>query len=37
MANTVTTAFDKRAQWTARECGQAHTFALAVVLVLVWD
>jgi low affinity Fe/Cu permease len=36
MANTVTTAFDKGAQWTARECGRAHTFALAVVLVLVW-
>ena len=36
MANAVTTAFDKAAQWTARECGRVHTFALAVMLVLVW-
>ena len=36
MANAVTTAFDKAAQRTARECGRAHTFALAVALVFVW-
>ena len=36
MANRISTLFDKAAQWAARQCGRAHTFAVAVVLVLVW-
>ena len=36
MANRISTAFDRAAQWTARQCGRAHTFAIAVVVVLVW-
>ena len=24
------------AQWAARECGRAHTFAIAIVVVVVW-
>jgi low affinity Fe/Cu permease len=36
VANRISTAFDRAAQWTARQCGRAHTFAIAVVVVLVW-
>jgi low affinity iron permease len=36
MANRISTLFDKAAQWAARQCGRAHTFAIAVIVVLVW-
>ncbi len=36
MVNRISTVFDRAAQWAARECGRAHTFAIAVVVVLVW-
>src|SRR6476619_5826765 len=36
VANRISTAFDKAAQWAARQCGRAHTFAIAVGVVLVW-
>lgn len=28
--------FSRGAQWTAAQCGRAHTFMLACVVVLVW-
>jgi low affinity Fe/Cu permease len=36
MANRISTLFDRAAQWAARQCGRAHTFAIAVLVVLVW-
>jgi low affinity Fe/Cu permease len=36
MANRIGTLFDRGAQWASRQCGRAHTFAIAVVVVLVW-
>jgi low affinity Fe/Cu permease len=36
MANRISAAFDRTAQWAARECGRAHTFAIAIIVVLVW-
>ena len=36
MANRISSLFDKAAQWAARQCGRAHTFAIAVIVVLVW-
>ena len=36
MANRISTVFDRAAQWAARQCGHAHTFAIAVGVVLVW-
>lgn len=36
MANRITAAFDRAAQWAARECGRAHTFAIAIIVVVVW-
>ena len=36
MANRISTLFDRAAQWAARQCGRAHTFAIAVGVVLVW-
>ena len=36
MANSIITLFDKAAQWAATQCGRAHTFAIAVVVVLMW-
>src|ERR1700748_1157805 len=28
--------FDRAAQWTAKQSGHAHTFALAIIVVIVW-
>jgi len=36
MAGQLTTIFDKAAQWTAKQCGKAHTFAFAIAVVIVW-
>jgi low affinity Fe/Cu permease/nicotinamidase-related amidase len=36
MANRISAAFDRAAQWAARECGRAHTFAIAIIVVIVW-
>ena len=36
MANRISAAFDHAAQWAARECGRAHTFGIAIVVVAVW-
>jgi low affinity Fe/Cu permease len=36
MANQISTLFDKAAQWTAKQSGHAHTFALAITVVIVW-
>jgi hypothetical protein len=33
MAGKLATIFDKVAQWTAKQCGKAHTFAIAVVIL----
>jgi len=29
-------AFNSSAQWTARQCGRASTFAIACIIVVVW-
>ena len=36
MANRISAAFDRAAQLAARECGRAHTFAIAIIVVVVW-
>jgi low affinity Fe/Cu permease len=36
MANHITALFDKAAQWTSKQSGHAHTFALAILVVVVW-
>ena len=36
MANRISAAFDRAAQWAARECGRAHTFAIAIIVVVIW-
>jgi low affinity Fe/Cu permease len=36
MANRIIALFDEAAQWTAKQSGHAHTFALAITVVLVW-
>jgi low affinity Fe/Cu permease len=36
MANAMSALFDKAAQWTSKQSGHAHTFALAIVVVIVW-
>jgi low affinity Fe/Cu permease len=36
MAGKLATMFDKAAQWTAKQCGKAHTFVLAIAVVIVW-
>jgi low affinity Fe/Cu permease len=36
MANRISALFDRAAQLAARQCGRAHTFAIAVIVVLVW-
>ena len=36
MANQISAAFGRAAQWAARECGRAHTFAIAIIVVIVW-
>ena len=36
MASRISAAFDRAAQWAARECGRAHTFAIAIIVVVVW-
>ena len=36
MAGKLATIFDKAAQWTAKQCGKAHTFVLAIAVVTVW-
>jgi low affinity Fe/Cu permease len=36
MVNRISAAFDQAAQWAARECGRAHTFAIAIIVVVVW-
>jgi low affinity Fe/Cu permease len=36
MASKLATIFDKAAQWTAKQCGKAHTFAAAIAVVVVW-
>jgi low affinity Fe/Cu permease len=36
MANRLITLFDKAAQWTAKQSGHAQTFALAIIIVLIW-
>jgi low affinity Fe/Cu permease len=36
MAGKLATIFDKAAQWTAKQCGKAHTFVLAIAVVIVW-
>jgi len=28
--------FSRAAQWTAQQCGRAHTFIAAIVIILVW-
>ncbi len=28
--------FDRAARWTSAQCGRAHTFALAMLVVVVW-
>jgi low affinity Fe/Cu permease len=36
MAGKLATIFDKAAKWTAKQCGKAHTFVLAIAVVIVW-
>src|SRR6201990_3529571 len=36
MANPMSALFDKAAQWTSKQSGHAHTFALAILVVVVW-
>ena len=36
MANPISGLFDKAAQWTSKQSGHAHTFALAIIVVIVW-
>jgi len=36
MATRISTWFDTAAQWAARQCGRAHTFGIALLVVLVW-
>lgn len=36
MANKLAAVFDKAAQWTAKQCGKAHTFVAAIVVVILW-
>ena len=36
MANHITALFDKAAQWTSKQSGHAQTFALAILVVVVW-
>jgi low affinity Fe/Cu permease len=33
---TVSDIFSRGAQWTAKQSGRAHTFALACLIILVW-
>jgi len=28
--------FSRAAQWTSRQCGRAHTFGLAILIIIVW-
>ncbi len=28
--------FSRAAQWTSRQCGRAHTFGLAIVIIVAW-
>jgi low affinity Fe/Cu permease len=34
--NRMSALFDRAAQWTAKQSGHAHTFALAIIVVIVW-
>src|SRR3954452_2704019 len=36
MAGKLATIFDKAAQWTAKQCGKAHTFVIAIAVVIIW-
>jgi low affinity Fe/Cu permease len=36
MAGKLATMFDKAAQWTAKQCGKAHTFVIAIAVVILW-
>ena len=36
MAGKLATIFDKAAQWTAKQCGKAHTFVAAIAVVILW-
>ncbi|HET6608606.1 MAG TPA: low affinity iron permease family protein [Rhodopila sp.] len=33
---TLSDRFSRAAQWTSQQCGRAHTFIAAVVLIVVW-
>jgi low affinity Fe/Cu permease len=32
----VSRAFSQAAQWTARQCGRAHTFVAACLIIIIW-
>jgi low affinity Fe/Cu permease len=36
MAGKLATMFHKAAQWTAKQCGKAHTFVIAIAVVILW-
>lgn len=36
MAHSASDFFAQAAQWTSRQCGRAHTFGLACVIIVVW-
>jgi low affinity Fe/Cu permease len=36
MASRLTDAFSRAAQWTSQQCGRAHTFIIAIVIIVVW-
>ncbi len=36
MAKSASDIFSRTAHWTAAQCGRAHTFAVAVMAIVVW-